>query len=250
MTEYSSGVSEINSEEFNMVVDMYGRKIREMGDGEMFGESALEQSTPRTGTVVCLQTTEMLVLEREDFLRCVKTKIKNQREQKVNLINKIFGDLNFYSHNRIHNILYSFDESRFTKGCILTNESEKRNLCFLIKKGTCNIKKTFNPNWFVRWISSCNSLDIDANDIAVFKKFQSSLISANNLNQETVIGTVQTGELIGEEAMYSSQGLCLFTYEVTSIDCQVYAINVNSFEKLIPLEIKNLILRLFIKKLD
>jgi MFS family permease len=54
-----------------VVVTVAGEFVREMGPGQAFGEIALIRDLPRTATVTCAQPTDVLVVERDDFLEAV-----------------------------------------------------------------------------------------------------------------------------------------------------------------------------------
>jgi MFS family permease len=54
-----------------VAISIDGRSVREEGAGESFGEIALLRSVPRTATVLAVEPTEMVVLERRPFLEAV-----------------------------------------------------------------------------------------------------------------------------------------------------------------------------------
>ena len=54
------------------VVRRNGRKLRELGPGEMIGEIALLNDTPRTATVTVTEPSRILVLTARDFRTLVK----------------------------------------------------------------------------------------------------------------------------------------------------------------------------------
>jgi CRP-like cAMP-binding protein len=52
-------------------VDVDGRRMREQGPGESFGEIALLRNVPRTATVRAVEDTELMSLERRAFVEAV-----------------------------------------------------------------------------------------------------------------------------------------------------------------------------------
>lgn len=54
-----------------VTVTVAGEFVREMGPGEAFGEIALLRDLPRTATVTCSMPSDLLVVERDDFLEAV-----------------------------------------------------------------------------------------------------------------------------------------------------------------------------------
>ena len=54
-----------------VTVTVAGAFVREMGPGQAFGEIALIRDLPRTATVTCSTPTDLLVVERDDFLEAV-----------------------------------------------------------------------------------------------------------------------------------------------------------------------------------
>ena len=54
-----------------VAVTIAGRFVCEMGPGQAFGEIALLRDLPRTATVTCTMPTDLLVVERADFLEAV-----------------------------------------------------------------------------------------------------------------------------------------------------------------------------------
>jgi CRP-like cAMP-binding protein len=54
-----------------VAVEVDGRRVREEGPGESFGEIALLRKVPRTATVEALESSQLLTLERRIFLEAV-----------------------------------------------------------------------------------------------------------------------------------------------------------------------------------
>lgn len=53
------------------VVEQNGARLRELGDGDFFGEISLIDGQPRTATITATGNVEALVLDRDDFQRLI-----------------------------------------------------------------------------------------------------------------------------------------------------------------------------------
>jgi CRP-like cAMP-binding protein len=53
------------------VVEQNGSRLRELGEGDFFGEISLLDGQPRTATITATGNVEALVLDRDDFQRLI-----------------------------------------------------------------------------------------------------------------------------------------------------------------------------------
>jgi CRP-like cAMP-binding protein len=85
----------------------YGRFLRTMEMGELFGEMALETNNPRSATVICLEDTELFIIKKSDYLHIFKESIQQERLEKAMFVQKVFAKVEFGASDRAFTLIYS-----------------------------------------------------------------------------------------------------------------------------------------------
>lgn len=182
--------------------------ISTVNEGKLFGEMGLEDSAPRSATVICLEDCDFAYLTKVDYDSCLKEIMRSDNERRrIFFSRQVFKNL--CSANIVSRVTYDFYKSKF----IL----QKRD--YLQKQGT------LDPFIYVlRW-----------GEVLVEKIVRTEHVPDQPLKKSEasykkyVIGFLQEGELFGEHLFMDSQALCEYSIKVVSDSATFLKMSIEDF---------------------
>jgi hypothetical protein len=101
--------------------------------GDHFGELGLLTRKPRKATVLCLEETYFIYLEKPDYKNVVQSIDQSKMLKKLNFFSENF--LKGYTQDGILKLIYFFDKIKLNFNRLLYQEGSEIDGCFLVKKG-------------------------------------------------------------------------------------------------------------------
>jgi len=102
-------------------------------DGDFFGELGLLTKKPRRATVLCLEETFLMYLEKTDYKNVVQSVDYGKITKKIEFFERFF--LRGFTQDSILKLSYFFLKRKYGLNEVIYEENEKANGCYLIKKG-------------------------------------------------------------------------------------------------------------------
>ena len=187
----------------------YGKVLRQIKNGDGFGEQALLWNVRRTATVVASGDCDLLVIEKKDFAPILE-EYKRAYFRKEDLIDEVFPKIKkqITSSKIIEPIIFSFKFMSFLKGAILTQEnSDNTNgKLFIVENGEFLVEKKINESQLV-------SL---ANHDGIKLKYP-----IHTFIHDLKICQIGRGSIIGEETIFREKGTYSYTVSCISKDASV-----------------------------
>ena len=103
--------------------------------GSIVGETALQSKTSRTATIIALEKTTVLTLDKKDFMLCLGSTMKNSM-MKFEFFTDKFP---FISKRILMNFSYLFEDLVFKRGDPLTIQGMDGDCLYLIEEGTVGL---------------------------------------------------------------------------------------------------------------
>lgn len=118
--------------------------LKEYGPGDYFGELALLYNTPRAATIISLEDSQLLSLDRLTFNNIVKTSMMKNNAKFEEFLEKvpILSQLHSYERSRLTDCLLI---KEYEAGEYVINEGEKGDSLFFVIEGTAVALK-HNPS--------------------------------------------------------------------------------------------------------
>ncbi len=118
--------------------------------GDFFGEQSLLANSPNTSTIVTIEPTTLLSLDKSDFVlfanqfRMVQQKL-NVAFEFVELLEEmeVFREL---SSQRVREISVRMKPGKYAKGELIINEGEEGDAFYVIKKGIVDVFKNYDTD--------------------------------------------------------------------------------------------------------
>ncbi|KRX05855.1 Cyclic nucleotide-binding protein [Pseudocohnilembus persalinus] len=136
-------------QEIEEIVSSYGTIVNTLQEGQIVGEKALTADNPkdakRNATVICLEDTDCIIMQRKDFLK-IKNAYDKESITKTKLIQQLIPPFENINNKRIkYDIINYFKPCQVGKGQKLYEEDQKGDKIYLVKDGKLEItKKSLN----------------------------------------------------------------------------------------------------------
>ena len=134
-------------EEPEDLTEVYGPCISVLSGGQSFGELALLHGMPRTGTVLCQDESELLVLWKANYDEILQTSQARELERQVAFLRNL-PNLDKLSTGRLMRIAYCFQLKELSRGYTLLQEgrtSEKGHVyVYIVKEGAIKMVRRTN----------------------------------------------------------------------------------------------------------
>ena len=168
-----------------------GVKIKEMDEGEGFGEKALvERDGKRTTSVVTNADCEFIVITKEDYLNIIR-KYDKRRQIKEEFMKQHIPNLSTINSPAIwDDIYYLIKDINYPRGSVIVNENEQGDKIFFIVEGCCEIEK---------------NIVIKENDLRH---------EYEPIKMKKVIATFDAGSCFGDEIIFENKNTYDYTIKV------------------------------------
>ncbi|EAR89570.2 zinc finger, C2H2 type family protein (macronuclear) [Tetrahymena thermophila SB210] len=137
---------DLDYQDIQQVVDLYGTKVNELSKGDGFGEKALllkPQDAKRNATIIALEDTTCITVLRNDFLKILENFNKeNQLKEQLLYAQMPFLKLITSTSTKEALMLY-FKNQSTTRGKCLTEEGKQGEDIFILQQGKVVIEKKF-----------------------------------------------------------------------------------------------------------
>ncbi|KAL4461406.1 hypothetical protein ABPG73_017683 [Tetrahymena malaccensis] len=115
--------------------------IRDLNEGESFGELALIDKKPRSATVTCLTDCHFITFDKISFDKIIKNQqIKQFKEELLRLKkNYLFSR---FSGNSLKTLYLLFQIIPYKKGDVIVKEGEKSDKIYVVREGEFKVSRT------------------------------------------------------------------------------------------------------------
>jgi len=113
---------------------------RRYGQGQAFGDRALIGTEPRAASVVALEKSAFVAIDRIDYVRAVQSVYNQERAEKL----AFFSQLAFFHllpADQLAELVMQFSKKRFGKNELLCQEGERQHTFCVLQYGECRILK-------------------------------------------------------------------------------------------------------------
>jgi len=200
-----------------------GKNVRDMGEGDTFGERALEGHNIRTASVAAFDHSDFITLGVDEYNLFVKMRFKMIRDVKHQLLVDKFPAYSRLAPENLWNFQYLFQIKKGSSGQVLLDETSSKNRCILIKSGQVALyKHSGQLNNFLQWYSR---LDYGCkNDEGLVEMAGQAVTTFGSIpsSEPVLVGYVGSSEIIGSEVLFGSSRISLFTAKVISSDIEYY----------------------------
>ena len=110
-------------------------KIGEFGNGFSFGEMALINNTKRNATIIALNNTECIALDKVDYNHTIREIERERKKSEVKMFKLDYPVFYNWSTMQIMRLFNYFQKISITKGEYLYKQNEMSDSIYMIKKG-------------------------------------------------------------------------------------------------------------------
>lgn len=184
--------------------------IATLAEGAIFGEKGLDESTPRTATVVCTTDTDLGYLLKADYDGILKDINRADTERRKGFFNQVVF------RNAITAVIalrLSYDfykkKSQVKRGFCLREQGKRGKLIYVVRRGQVCVEKT-------ETVSSAPPKGLAA---------MGSLVASRQHQKTFVVSYLGEGELMGEEVLFE-KGDAEYTLRVSSTEATIMEVTV------------------------
>ena len=128
-------------------------KIGEFGNGFSFGEMALINNTKRNATIIALNNTECIALDKVDYNHTIREIERERKKSEVKMFKLDYPVFYNWSTMQIMRLFNYFQKSSITKGEYLYKQNEMSDSIYMIKKGKFEMFSLISFGWIRDFLS-------------------------------------------------------------------------------------------------
>ena len=128
-------------------------KIGEFGNGFSFGEMALINNTKRNATIIALNNTECIALDKVDYNHTIREIERERKKSEVKMFKLDYPVFYNWSTMQIMRLFNYFQKISITKGEYLYKQNEMSDSIYMIKKGKFEIFSLISFGWIRDFLS-------------------------------------------------------------------------------------------------
>ena len=148
-------------------------KIGEFGNGFSFGEMALITNEKRNATIIAINNTECIALDKIDYNHTIREIERERKKAEVKIFKLDYPVFYNWSTMQIMRLFNYFQKISITKGEYLYKQNEISDSIYLIKKGKFEIFSLISFGWIRDFLSYI--INPDNNLILELAKFDKTL---------------------------------------------------------------------------
>ncbi len=115
-----------------------GNRVAALPAGLSFGELALMNTEPRTASIICLEDTEFMTVEKADYDRILKTVMQAKLKKKEEYFLQV-SVLRNASSKYLAMMSYFFIPRKFQRNSVLIRQGDAADSVYFVRKGRCRI---------------------------------------------------------------------------------------------------------------
>lgn len=196
--------------------------IASLREGSIFGEKGLDESTPRTATVLCISDCDFGYLLKKDYDHILKEINRADTERRKTFFNKnVFKD-NITAKIALR-LSYDFYKTKLEvkRNFSLRKQGEKGTLIYVVKRGQISVEKLETMS---------KPLDPDFSKIG-------SLAPSREYQKRFVISILGEGELFGEEVLFGGKE-STYSITVSSNEATIMSVTVECMKSYMKIDKK------------
>ena len=128
-------------------------KIGEFGNGFSFGEMALINNTKRNATIIALNNTECIALDKVDYNHTIREIERERKKSEVKMFKLDYPVFYNWSTMQIMRLFNFFQKISITKGEYLYKQNEMSDSIYMIKKGKFEMFSLISFGWIRDFLS-------------------------------------------------------------------------------------------------
>jgi CRP-like cAMP-binding protein len=121
-----------------------------LGPGDSFGELALLNNEPRAATVLALETVELIIVERADFLRLLKSHEERRQFERVSFL-ACLPSLNHLANAYLLEVSHNFKEQTVPRHAVICHQRSMVKNVFILRTGACRVLKTLERHRDIKY---------------------------------------------------------------------------------------------------
>ena len=155
-------------------------QVTTLAVGDSFGELALVRKEPRAATVVCLESTEFMVMSKKDYDRILRAADERRIWERVNFCASVHM-LSSATRNTLLSAAYAFKEVSAPRGKALVHQGRPGEYLMLIVQGSCTVLHRVSES---QTFYKCP---------VTFKSTQTEILEVATLGEREAVGVVDEG---------------------------------------------------------
>eukprot|EP00347_Sterkiella_histriomuscorum_P000677 403374923 len=119
------------------------KEVVQFSKGQSFGELALITSKPRAATIICLESTDLVILDKQSYDKVVGKAFRRKVNEKVEFL-KQFRILAHIQETQLQRLTYYFQEQKCNRSQLIYKCGMKNDGVYFIKSGEFELIREIN----------------------------------------------------------------------------------------------------------